>query len=134
MFFGTRYMHDQITRIFCEKYVALTSYLRHVTQNRQWLNIIMLLEFYYSSMYFDNILHFSHCIFCFQRYKFCSDHPSICLFFLLVQEYQRVTPPPILVRSIQGEFRRYAVRKGSVRSRGPTQKFCYIVRIHQFLL
>ena len=37
---------------------------------------------------------------------------------------------PLLVRSIQGGFRRYAVRKGSVRS---TQKFCYIVRRHQFL-
>jgi len=34
----------------------------------------------------------------------------------------RVTPPPLLVRSIQGGLRRYAVRKGSVRS---TQKFCY---------
>jgi len=44
--------------------------------------------------------------------------------------YTRVTPP-FLVRSIQGVFRRYAVRKGSVRS---TQKFCYIVRRHQFLL
>ena len=42
----------------------------------------------------------------------------------------RVTPP-ILVRSIQGVFRRYAVRKGSVRS---TQKSCYIVRRHLFLL
>jgi len=42
----------------------------------------------------------------------------------------RVTPP-LLVRSIQGGFRRYAVRKGSVRS---TQEFCYIVRRHQFLL
>jgi len=31
---------------------------------------------------------------------------------------------PLLVRSIQGGFRRYAVRKGSVRS---TQKLCYIV-------
>jgi len=40
------------------------------------------------------------------------------------------TPPP-LVRSIQGSFRRYAVRKGLVRS---TQKFCYIVRRHQFFL
>jgi len=39
--------------------------------------------------------------------------------------------PPLLVRSIQGGFRRYAVRKGLVRS---TQKFCYIVRRHQFLL
>jgi len=39
--------------------------------------------------------------------------------------------PPLLVRSIQGGLRRYAVRKGSVRS---TQKFCYIVRRHQFLL
>ena len=38
---------------------------------------------------------------------------------------------PLLVRSIQGGFRRYAVRKGSVSS---TQKFCYIVRRHQFLL
>ena len=37
---------------------------------------------------------------------------------------------PLLVRSIQGGFRRYAVRKGSVRS---TQTFCYIVRRHQFL-
>jgi len=43
----------------------------------------------------------------------------------------RVTPTPLLVRSIQGGFRRYAVRKGSVRS---TQKFCYIVRRHQILL
>jgi len=42
----------------------------------------------------------------------------------------RVTPP-LLVRSIQGVFRRYAVRKGSVRS---TQKSCYIVRRHQLLL
>jgi len=42
----------------------------------------------------------------------------------------RVTPP-FLVRSIQGFFKRYAVRKGLVRS---TQKFCYIVRRHQFLL
>jgi len=42
----------------------------------------------------------------------------------------RVTPP-LLVRSIQGVFRRYAVRKGSVRS---TQKSCYIVRRHEFLL
>jgi len=32
---------------------------------------------------------------------------------------------------IQGVFRRYAVRKGSVRS---TQKSCYIVRRHLFLL
>jgi len=39
--------------------------------------------------------------------------------------------PPFLVRSIQGEFRQYPVRKGSVRS---MQKFCYIVRSHQFLL
>ena len=38
---------------------------------------------------------------------------------------------PFLVRSIQGVFRRYAVRKGSVRS---TQKTCYIVRKHLFLL
>ena len=38
---------------------------------------------------------------------------------------------PLLVRSIQVLFRRYAVRKGLVRS---TQKFCYIVRRHQFLL
>ena len=44
--------------------------------------------------------------------------------------FMRMTPP-FLVRSIQGGFRRYAVRKGSVRS---TQKFCYIVRRHQFLL
>jgi len=42
----------------------------------------------------------------------------------------RVTPP-ILVHSIQGVFRRYAVRKESVRS---TQKSCYIVRRHLFLL
>jgi len=42
----------------------------------------------------------------------------------------RVTPP-LLVRSIQGVFRRYAVRKGSVLS---TQKSGYIVRRHQFLL
>ena len=40
----------------------------------------------------------------------------------------RVTPP-LLVRSIQGGFRRYAVHKGSVRS---TQKFCYIVRRYHF--
>ena len=40
--------------------------------------------------------------------------------------------PPNLVRSIQGVgFRRYAVRKWSVRS---TQKSCYIVRRNQFLL
>jgi len=45
-------------------------------------------------------------------------------------DYMRVTPP-FLVRSIQGVFRRYAVRKGSVRS---TQKSCYIVRRHLFLL
>jgi len=32
----------------------------------------------------------------------------------------RVTPPPLLVRSIQGGFRPYAVRKGPVRS---TQQF-----------
>ena len=38
---------------------------------------------------------------------------------------------PFLVRSIQGVFRRYAVRKGSVRS---TQKSCYIVRSYLFLL
>jgi len=44
--------------------------------------------------------------------------------------YLRVTPP-ILVRSIQWVFRRYAVRNGSVRS---TQKSCYIVGRHQFLL
>jgi len=37
---------------------------------------------------------------------------------------------PHLVRSIQGGFRRYAVRKELVRS---TQKFCYIVRRHKFL-
>jgi len=42
----------------------------------------------------------------------------------------RVTPT-FLIRSIQGVFRRYAVRKGSVRS---TQKTCYIVRRHLFLL
>ena len=36
--------------------------------------------------------------------------------------------PPPFVRSIQGGgLRRYAVRKGLVRS---TQKFCYIVRRH----
>jgi len=35
--------------------------------------------------------------------------------------------PPPLVHSIQGGLRRYAVRKGLVRS---TQKFCYIVRRH----
>jgi len=40
-------------------------------------------------------------------------------------------PPPLLVRSIQGVFRRYAVRKGWVSS---TQKSSYIVRRHQFLL
>jgi len=44
--------------------------------------------------------------------------------------FKRVTPP-FLVRSIQGVFRRHAVRKGSVRS---TQKSCYIVRRHLFLL
>jgi len=33
-------------------------------------------------------------------------------------------PPPVLVRSIQRGFRRYAVRKGSVRS---TQKCIYFV-------
>jgi len=38
---------------------------------------------------------------------------------------------PFLVRSIQGVFRRCAVRKGSVRS---TQKSCYIVRSYLFLL
>jgi len=38
---------------------------------------------------------------------------------------------PFFVRSIQWVFRRYAVRKGSVRS---TQKSCYIVRRHHFLL
>ena len=37
----------------------------------------------------------------------------------------------LLVRSIQRGFRRYALRKVSVRS---TQKFCYIVSRHQFLL
>jgi len=37
----------------------------------------------------------------------------------------------LLVRSIQGGFRRYAVRKGLVRS---TEKFCYIVRRHLFFL
>jgi len=42
----------------------------------------------------------------------------------------RVTPP-FLVRSIQRVLRRYAERKGSVRS---TQKSCYIVRRHLFLL
>jgi len=47
-----------------------------------------------------------------------------------VDHYEGDTPPP-LVRSIQGVFRRYAVRKGSVRN---TQKSCYIVRRHQFLL
>ena len=45
-----------------------------------------------------------------------------------VEKFMRVTPP-ILVRSMQGVFRRYAVRKGSVRS---TQKSCYIVRRHQW--
>ena len=30
--------------------------------------------------------------------------------------YEGDNPPPLLVRSIQGVFRRYAVRKGSVRS------------------
>ena len=39
--------------------------------------------------------------------------------------------PHLLVRSIEVMFGRYAVRKGSVRS---TQKFCYIVRRHQFLI
>jgi len=38
--------------------------------------------------------------------------------------------PPFLVRSIQGVFRRYAVRKGSVL----TQKSCYVVRSYLFLL
>jgi len=45
-------------------------------------------------------------------------------------QYLRVTPP-FLVRSIQGVLRRYAVRKGSVRS---TQKSCYIVRSYLILL
>jgi len=38
---------------------------------------------------------------------------------------------PLLVRSIQGVFRRYAVRNGSVRR---THKFCFIVRRHNFLV
>ena len=37
--------------------------------------------------------------------------------------------PPFWYAVFRGGFRRYAVRKGSVRS---TQKFCYIVRRHQF--
>ena len=39
--------------------------------------------------------------------------------------------PPHFSAQYSGGFRRYAVRKGSVCS---TQKFCYIVRRHQFLL
>ena len=59
-----------------------------------------------------------------------SQNTSICLrVFLNINEGDN--PPPLLVRSIQGVFRRYAVHKGSVRS---TQKSCYIVRRHQFLL
>jgi len=50
---------------------------------------------------------------------------------LRLTRYSEGDTPPLLVRSIQGGFRRYAVRKGLVRS---TQKFCYIVRRHQFLL
>jgi len=46
------------------------------------------------------------------------------------RQIMRLTPP-FLVRSIQGGLRRYAVRKGLVRS---TQKFYYIVRRHRFLL
>jgi len=38
---------------------------------------------------------------------------------------------PLLVRNIQRAIRRYAVRKESVRS---TQKSCFIVRRHKFLL
>ena len=45
--------------------------------------------------------------------------------------YMRVTPPPPFGTQYSVFFRRYAVRKGLVRS---TQKFCYIVRRHQFLL
>jgi len=44
---------------------------------------------------------------------------------------QRDTPPPFGTQYSGGGFRRYTVRKGLVRS---TQKFCYIVRRHQFLL
>jgi len=41
-----------------------------------------------------------------------------------------VTPHPFVAQYLGGGFRRYEVRKGSVRS---TQKSCYIVRKHQFL-
>jgi len=43
--------------------------------------------------------------------------------------FMRVTPPPFGTQ-YSGFFRRYAVRKGLVRS---TQKFCKIVRRHNFL-
>ena len=44
----------------------------------------------------------------------------------------RVTPPPSFWYAVfRGGVRRYAVRKGSVRI---TQKSCYIVRRHTFLL
>jgi len=39
--------------------------------------------------------------------------------------------PPLFCTQYSGGLRRYAVRKGSVRS---TQKFCYIVRKHKFVL
>jgi len=46
-----------------------------------------------------------------------------------MKNVMRVTPPPILVRSIQGDLD--AVRKWSVCS---TQKSCFIVRRQHFLL
>jgi len=63
-----------------------------------------------------------------------------CLFYYMmpysrllkvIQQPLNEGDTPLLVRSIQGGFRRYAVRKGSVRS---TQKFCYIVRRQSFTL
>jgi len=65
---------------------------------------------------------------CFAYWFVISLRRRFCL--ILFVQCVRVTPP-FLVRSIQGVFRRYAVRKGSVRS---TQKSCYMVRRHLILL
>jgi len=86
-------------------------------------------------MYLINLQHTEDHISCIKTKGINSKIRKSGLWFLcstlpLIKVYLRVTPP-ILVRSIQGVLRRYAVRKGSVRS---TQKSCYIVRRHLFLL
>jgi len=58
-------------------------------------------------------------------------NPAMCFIRVNNAYLMRVTPSPLLVRSIQGVFRWYAVRKGWVRS---TQKSCISYADINFLL